>query len=255
VLGAVPGTTLCQGWQACGLLLYLQSPRHCHVHGGRRGHYGGTCAETPSKTRPALLYTVYRAIVVASMCCCWLSCMHVYAVSIVLSTIILPSCSMCRRARPRARTRMHAAVALGGNRCSLLLPSTASVAARPPITPAGAGSGSVALNDLPRLPSLPAYAKDRLACPAPTLLCLLAFPLREAEWLEPRNATQAPPALRWLYRDYEYQPSLQPSLSLPPPSHHHHHHHRHPPPSAARVLQLALGYCSQPTRSFVSARQ
>jgi hypothetical protein len=68
------------------------------------------------------------------MCCCWLSCMHAYAVSIVLSIIVLLSCSMCRRARPRARTRMHAAVALRGNRCSLLLPSSASVAAWPPIT-------------------------------------------------------------------------------------------------------------------------
>jgi hypothetical protein len=79
------------------------------------------------------------------------------------------------------------------------------------------------------LPCRPTRRPACLPCAYPTVLAF--FPLREAEWLEPR--TQAPPAPRSTDRDYEYQPSLQPNPpspaaipSSPPPS--------PPPPSSLR---------------------
>lgn len=160
-----------------GMWPAVVSPRHCHVHGGRRGHYGGTCAETPSKTRPALLYTVYRAIVVASMCCCCSSCMH--ECRIVLSIIL--SCSMCRGIAVHALTHVHACTqqspfaAIDVHCCCRPLRQIL----RGLQSPAGAGSGSVALNDLPRLPSLPAYAKTGLlALRLPYCASCACFPFR-----------------------------------------------------------------------------
>ena len=107
------------------------SPRHCHVHGGQRGRDGGACAETPSKTGPALLYTEHRAIVGVWMCCS--SCMHARMQAgvcrIALSRMLPVSpvaCAVEQHARTRTHARPHAAVALRGNRCSLLLPSTGS---------------------------------------------------------------------------------------------------------------------------------
>lgn len=126
-------TRYCALPRLAGMRPAAVSPRHCHVHGRQRGRYGGTCAETPSKTGPALLYTVYRAIVVVWMCCS--SCVHARMQAgvcrIALSMIAV---SPVAWSSTHVHARTHAAVALRGNRCSLLLPSSASVEAWPPIT-------------------------------------------------------------------------------------------------------------------------
>ena len=84
------------------------SPRHCHVHGGQRGRYGGTCAETPSKTGPALLYTEYRAIVVVCMCCS--SCMHARMQAGVcrIALSMIPASPVACAVEQHARTHTHA---------------------------------------------------------------------------------------------------------------------------------------------------
>ena len=84
------------------------SPRHCHVHGGPRGRYGGTCAETPSKTGPALLYTEYRAIVVVWMCCS--SCMHARMQAGVcrIALSMIPASPVACAVEQHARTHTHA---------------------------------------------------------------------------------------------------------------------------------------------------
>ncbi|KAM0709367.1 hypothetical protein Q7P35_003405 [Cladosporium inversicolor] len=85
----------------------------------------------------------------------------------------------------------------------------------------------IALNDLPRLPSLPAYAKGRLACPAPTLPYCAFLSAERGGVARTTHAT--PPAPPRSTANYEYQPSLQtrpnppspaaiPSSPPPPPS-------------------------------------
>jgi len=113
------------------------SPRHCHVHGGGEGIMVVHARRRHPRHDPpcCIQYTVL--LLLWPRCAAPAACMQACVCRIALSMIIL-SCSMCRGpARTHARTRTHAAVALRGNRCSLLLPSSASVEAWPPITTAG----------------------------------------------------------------------------------------------------------------------
>jgi len=117
-----------------------------------------------------------------------------------------------------------------------------------------AGS-SVALNDLPRPSSaFLAGVRERPACLPCAYRTVLSAERRSGSnhaRNHPRHLLSAAPRS---HCDYEYQPSLrtQPSLSR-----------RHPIITTAtttllpppRALQLVPGYCSHPTRSFVSARQ
>jgi len=108
------------------------SPRHCHVRWRTARalwwHMRGDAIQ--DRTRPAV-YSI-------PCYCCSLdvllvhACMQAGVCRIALSMI--PVSPVACAVEQHARTRTHAAVALRGNRCSLLLPSGASVEAWPPIT-------------------------------------------------------------------------------------------------------------------------
>ena len=141
---------MCQGWQACGLLLYLHAIATFMADG--EALWGHMCADAiQDRTRPAV-YSI-------PCCCCSLDGLlfvhaHTHASRCMAYRALNKSSSPVACAHVHARTQQSPFAAIDVHCCC----RPVRPLRRCLQSPSEEGS-VVALNDLPRLPSLPAYAK------------------------------------------------------------------------------------------------